>query len=96
MAHNFHHASIAHLGLGIDGEGSPESTIQNLLHRLFVAVIHDDLRRVKAMFQTNIHAAGCSSLFVAVRGVDHDGQVELFGQVQLQAKVLSFTSVMSS
>ena len=87
LAHDLDHALVAHLGARVDRERRPEAAIEHLLHGLLVVVVDHHLGRREAMLLDHVHGAGGAALLVAVRRVDHHRQVELLGELELEAEI---------
>ena len=56
------HAFVAHLGLGVDGEGGPKTAVEAFLDRLFIVVVDDHGTGFEAVFVRQ--RTGCKSVFI--------------------------------
>ncbi len=81
--HQFNHALISELGVGVDGESGPVTTIEHFFNRFLVVVIDNDLGGINPDIFEHVHGADGAFLFVAMRRVDLDRQVCLQSELGL-------------
>ena len=64
-------------------EGRPSAALQDVLERLFVVVVDDQLVHRQSDLPRDVERAQDAPLLVAMRAVDHHDHVVLDGELQL-------------